>query len=145
VCSNAITANVRKEKRKKEGIEVWNDARCNEAERLTRDGGSVDGWKKRPTEAHMHKRAASAHEKLAGRDFSTAFGPAVAFSQRSNSFPRPGNSYKAEKLVGIYFEWLADGIRHALTQADEVARNGVLQRMTSARGFLGHPLLFVPA
>jgi len=26
--------------------------------------------------------------------------------------------------------------------ADEVARNGVLQRITSARGFLGHPLQF---
>lgn len=25
---------------------------------------------------------------------------------------------------------------------DEVARNGVLQRITSARGFLGHPLQF---
>jgi hypothetical protein len=26
-------------------------------------------------------------------------------------------------------------------KTDEVARNGVLQRITSARGFLGHPLL----
>jgi hypothetical protein len=29
------------------------------------------------------------------------------------------------------------------TMPDEVARNGVLQRITSARGFLGHPLHYL--
>jgi hypothetical protein len=33
---------------------------------------------------------------------------------------------------GVQYEW-----------ADEVARNGALLRMTSARGFLGCPLLFL--
>ena len=31
------------------------------------------------------------------------------------------------------------------TKTDEVARNGVLQRITSARGFLGHPLHYQKA
>jgi hypothetical protein len=68
-------------------------------------------------------------------------GTEVAIIDRSNSFPWPRNSYREEKFIAFYFERLADGMPHALTKADEVARNGVLQRITSARGFLGHPLL----
>jgi hypothetical protein len=34
------------------------------------------------------------------------------------------------------FEPFTDGILLALGEIDEVARNGVLQRITSARGFL---------
>jgi hypothetical protein len=62
---------------------------------------------------------------------------------RRKSFPHPCNSYKVGWFVPVYFEQVADGTPNALRYADEVARNGALQRITSARGFLGRPLLFL--
>ena len=38
--------------------------------------------------------------------------------------------------MGSYFEGFTDGTLLATLETDEVARNGVLQRITSARGFL---------
>ena len=55
---------------------------------------------------------------------------------RSKSFPVAGNSYKYTHWPSSYFQHFADGLPLALTMPDEVARNGVLQRITSARGFL---------
>ncbi len=54
----------------------------------------------------------------------------------SNSFPETRNSYRVETFSSLWFQLFTDGIAVALTKADEVARNGVLQRITSARGFL---------
>jgi hypothetical protein len=55
---------------------------------------------------------------------------------RRNSFPVAGNSYKSRKFMPTYFQGLTNGTPLATKLADEVARNGVLQRITSARGFL---------
>jgi hypothetical protein len=68
--------------------------------------------------------------------FQQPSGPGLAYITRSKSFPGSGNSYRVEFLIGLYCEWFTEGISVATDKADEVARNGVLQRITSARGFL---------
>jgi len=76
--------------------------------------------------------------------FQQRSGPTVAFNTRRKSFQQPRNSYNAGKFLSLCFVSLADGMPHALANTDEVARNGVLQRITSARGFLWAPLAFSP-
>src|SRR6185437_430710 len=44
-------------------------------------------------------------------------------------------------LSRVYFQQYKSGSKDATKQADEVARNGALSRITSARGFLERPLL----
>jgi hypothetical protein len=56
--------------------------------------------------------------------------------RRRKSFLRAGNSYRAGNIVPFILSYLRDGTPLALGKPDEVARNGVLQRITSARGFL---------
>ena len=55
---------------------------------------------------------------------------------RSNSFLGQGNSYKGWKYSGFIFNALTTAQQLLIKKTDEVARNGVLQRITSARGFL---------
>jgi hypothetical protein len=55
---------------------------------------------------------------------------------RSNSFPGQAIPTGGKYLIGAYYQRFADGTPLALGKTDEVARNGVLQRITSARGFL---------
>jgi hypothetical protein len=55
---------------------------------------------------------------------------------RSKSFPGEGNYYRVENQAPFVLNDLRDGMQLALSKTDEVARNGVLQRITSARGFL---------
>jgi hypothetical protein len=45
-------------------------------------------------------------------------------------------------LSRVYFQQFKSGSRDATKPTDEVARNGALSRITSARGFLERPLLF---
>jgi hypothetical protein len=63
-------------------------------------------------------------------------GPFRALGRRSKSFP--GQAITTGRRISLPFilNGLRDGTRLALTKTDEVARNGVLQRITSARGFL---------
>jgi len=77
--------------------------------------------------------------------FNNLPGPCVALRSRSKSFPSESNSYRVKPAPDMCFEELADGMVCALAMADEVARNGALQRITSARGFLGRPLQFPEA
>ncbi len=56
----------------------------------------------------------------------------------------PSRSAAAYKICSAFvLNDLSNGTRPALTRTDEVARNGALQRITSARGFLERPLLKV--
>ena len=81
--------------------------------------------------------------KVHPEDFNRPLGPSVAFMSRRKSFPPQSNSYRVKGPSGLCFEGFADGTLGALARTDEVARNGALQRITSARGFLGRPLQFL--
>ena len=59
-----------------------------------------------------------------------------ACPERSKTFRVASNSYNGPKRIGTFFQSLTNGWVLAKWKADEVARNGVLQRITSARGFL---------
>lgn len=89
----------------------------------------------------MYYRFQNRPKTLLDATFQQLHGPAVAFIDRSNSFPWLRNSYQAVKFPAFILNDLRTAIRMQYERTDEVARNGVLQRITSARGFLGHPLL----
>ena len=71
---------------------------------------------------------------LAPKPILTGVRPSVG--SRSKSFPgqaiTTGRTIASPRVLND----LRDGTLLALRKADEVARNGVLQRITSARGFL---------
>jgi hypothetical protein len=54
----------------------------------------------------------------------------------SKSFVLRANPTSPVEHSACVLNHLQDGMRLALAKTDEVARNGVLQRITSARGFL---------
>jgi hypothetical protein len=55
---------------------------------------------------------------------------------RRKSFPGRAITTGQANQAPFVLNGLRDGMRLALSKTDEVARNGVLQRITSARGFL---------
>jgi hypothetical protein len=93
----------------------------------------------------MHFRLFNSPETALDGTFQQAFGSVDALTYRSNSFHGTAKFLPAAVDCESSSVFILKGLRTAFgllyIKADEVARNGVLQRITSARGFLGHPLL----
>jgi hypothetical protein len=73
----------------------------------------------------------------------TGVWPIFCLGQTAVNLARPEQILQSNHLIDpCIFNNLPDGKAGALAISDEVARNGALQRITSARGFLERPLHF---
>ena len=91
---------------------------------------------KQTEERSTNPKAFSVGDLLFESVFHRCCGFVFAPTNRSNSFQGQGNSYKGWKYSSFIFNALTTAPQLLIKKPDEVARNGVLQRITSARGFL---------